>query len=65
VVFDITDLYNRLNDAGLWRPDQVSVHFVPLYVQPRPGPLSAGPQVPGSEPRPGAITVGRVGVHFQ
>jgi tyrosinase len=65
VVFDITDLYNRLNDAGLWRPDQVSVHFVPLYVQPRPGPLSAGPRVPGSEPRPGAITVGRVGVHFQ
>jgi tyrosinase len=65
VVFDITDLYNRLNNAGLWQPDQVRVHFVPQYVQPPPGPLSTTPQVAGSEPQPGAITVGRVGVHFQ
>jgi tyrosinase len=65
IVFDITDLYHSLSEAGLWRPDQVSVHFEPLYVEPPPGPLAASPQVPGSEPRPGSITVGRVGVHFQ
>jgi tyrosinase len=65
VVFDITDLYERLNEAGLWQPDHVSVQFVPQYVEPVPGPLSPGPRVPGSEPQPGAISVGRVGVHFQ
>lgn len=65
LVFDVTDLYNRLNEAGLWQPAEVKVHFQPLYVQPPPGSLSAGPQAGGTGQPPGTLSVGRVGVHFQ
>jgi tyrosinase len=63
VVFDITDLYRRLNDAGLWS-DQVSVRFAPVYVAEPAGPEAAD-QVPGTEQEPGAVNVGQVSVFFQ
>jgi tyrosinase len=64
LLFDITDLYRRLNEAQQWS-DRVSVRFVPLYVQPPAGPLDAGERVPGAEQRAGTINVGQVSVQFQ
>jgi tyrosinase len=64
LAFDITDLYNRLNAEGRWQ-DQVSVTFVPRYVEPPETPVEmpsdeiAGPQQPGN------IRVGRVSVFLQ
>jgi tyrosinase len=63
LVFDITDLYQRLNDAGLWS-DQVSVRFAPVYVAEPAGPQEPD-QVPGTEQEPGAVNVGQVSVFFQ
>jgi tyrosinase len=64
LVFDITDLYERLRDDGLWS-DTARVRLVPVH------PANAarrGPQagdVPGSEREPGTVNVGQVSVFFQ
>lgn len=68
--FDITDLHHRLDAEGRWR-DQVSVTFVPLYVEPGPAPERGDDQIeiPEGEAlvvqEPGTVRVGRVSVFFQ
>jgi tyrosinase len=64
LIYDITDLYNRLNAAGQWS-DQVSVTFVPQYLEPpaEPTELPADESVPVQQP--GNVRVGRVGVLLQ
>jgi tyrosinase len=64
LVFDITDLHQRLTDAGLWS-DQVSVRFAPVYVAEPAGPQEPADQVPGTEQEPGAVNVGQVSVFYQ
>jgi tyrosinase len=64
VVFAITDLYQRLNDAGLWS-DQVSVRFAPRYVPEPAAPQAPDEVVPGTEQEPGDVNVGQVSVFFQ
>jgi len=64
LIYDITDLYNRLNAAGQWS-DQVSVTFVAQYLE-RPAEaveLPAGESVPAQQP--GNVRVGRVSVFVQ
>jgi tyrosinase len=64
LIYDITDLYNRLNAAGQWS-DQVSVTFVAQYLE-RPAEaieLPAGESVPAQQP--GNVRVGRVSVFLQ
>jgi tyrosinase len=64
LIYDITDLYNRLNATGRWS-DQVIVTFVAQYLeQPAEAiPLPAGESVPAQ--RPGNVRVGRVGLFLQ
>jgi tyrosinase len=64
LIYDITDLYNRLNAAGQWS-DQVSVTFVAQYVErpAEPIELPADESVPAQQP--GNVRVGRVGVLLQ
>jgi tyrosinase len=64
MVFDITDLYQRLNDAGLWT-DQVSVRFAPRYIAEPAGPQAPDEEVPGTAQEPGDVKVGQVSVFFQ
>jgi tyrosinase len=64
LIYDITDLYTRLNAAGQWS-DQVSVTFVPQYLE-RPAEaieLPADESVPAQQP--GNVRVGRVSVFLQ
>jgi tyrosinase len=62
--YDITGLYNRLNDEGRWN-DQVSVTFVPQYVEPPENPVET-PADEASDPQPpGNVRVGRVSVFLQ
>jgi tyrosinase len=64
LIYDITDLYNRLNAAGQWT-DQVSVTFVAQYLErpAEPIELPAGESVPAQQP--GNVRVGRVGLFLQ
>jgi tyrosinase len=64
LIYEITDLYNRLNAAGQWS-DQVSVTFVAQYVErpAQPIELPAGESVRAQ--RPGNVRVGRVGLFVQ
>ena len=65
LAFDITALYRRLNGEGRWN-DQVSVTFVPHYVEPPEAPV----EMPAEEDavpqqQPGDVRVGRVSVFLQ
>jgi tyrosinase len=65
--FDITDLYTRLRDAGLWNEEQITVTFAPLRVQPPPdaGPASAELE-PEPEPEESTpVRIGRVSIFYQ
>jgi tyrosinase len=64
LIYDITDLYNRLIAAGQWS-DQVSVTFVPQYLErpAEPIELPAGESLPAQQP--GNVSVGRVSVFVQ
>ena len=64
LIYDITDLYNRLNAAEQWG-DQVRVTFVAQYVErpAEPIELPAGEPVPAQQP--GNVRVGRVGLFLQ
>ena len=64
LIFDVTDLYERLRDAGLWS-DTARVRLVPVYVV---NPAARGPRrggAPGTEQEPGIVNVGQVSVFFQ
>jgi hypothetical protein len=58
--FDITDIYTRLRDAGLWDEAAITVTFRPIGVLPPPGagPASAEPE----EALP--VTIGRVSIFY-
>ncbi len=64
LAFDITGLYQRFTAEGRWS-DQVSVTFVPQYVEPAAQPI----QLPGAQAsapqEPGNARVGRVSVFLQ
>lgn len=64
LAFDITGLYRRFSAEGRWS-DQVSVTFVPQYVEPPEHPI----QLPGAQASPpqesGNARVGRVSVFLQ
>jgi tyrosinase len=64
IIYDITDLYNRLKAAGQWN-DQVRVTFVAQYLErpAQPIELPPGESVPAQ--RPGNVRVGRVGLFLQ
>jgi tyrosinase len=64
LIYDITDLYNRLNAAGQWS-DQVSVTFVAQYLErpAEPIELPADESVPAQQP--GNVRVGRVSIFLQ
>ncbi len=64
LIFDITDLYERLRDAGLWS-DTARVRLVPVYVVNPAGRAPRTGGAPGTEQEPGAVNVGQVGVFFQ
>jgi tyrosinase len=63
-IYDITELYNRLNAAGQWS-DQVTVTFVAQYVERPAQPIEvpAGETVPSQ--RPGNVRIGRIGLFVQ
>jgi tyrosinase len=64
LIYDITNLYNRLNAAGQWS-DQVRVTFVAQYLErpAQPFELPGGESVPAQQP--GNVRVGRVGLFLQ
>jgi tyrosinase len=64
LIYDITDLYNRLNAAGQWS-DQVSVTFVAQYLErpAEPIELPTDESVPAQQP--GNVRVGRVSIFLQ
>ena len=64
LIYDITDLYNRLNAAGQWS-DQVSVTFVAQYVQRPAEPIELPADESVATQQPGNVRVGRVSVFFQ
>jgi len=64
LAFDITDLYNRLNAEGRWA-DQVSVTFVPHYVEPPETPVEMPMEEAAAPQQPGNVRVGRVSVFLQ
>jgi tyrosinase len=64
LAFDITDLYNRLNAEGRWQ-DQVSVTFVPRYVEPPETPVEMPSDEIAAPQQPGNVRVGRVSVFLQ
>ncbi len=64
LVFDITDLYERLRDAGLWS-DTARVRLVPVRRASRAGRGPEGGDAPGTEREPGTVNVGQVSVFFQ
>jgi hypothetical protein len=64
LVFDITEMYQRLKDAGLWS-DRVSVRLAPVYLPRAARPERRGGQASGTEQEPGAVNVGQVSVFFQ
>jgi tyrosinase len=59
--FDITDIYTRLRDAGLWDESQITVTFRPVSVLPPPG---AGPSSAEPEEAP-PVRIGRVSIFYQ
>ncbi|MGV0812643.1 LysM peptidoglycan-binding domain-containing protein [Mycolicibacterium boenickei] len=64
LAFDITGLYQRFSAEGRWS-DQVSVTFVPQYVEPAADPIQL-PRAQASAPQePGNARVGRVSVFLQ
>jgi tyrosinase len=64
LAFDITDLYNRLNTESRWN-DQVTVIFVPHYVDPPETPVEMPSDEVSGPQQPGNIRVGRVSVFVQ
>jgi tyrosinase len=64
LAFDITDLYNRLNTENRWN-DQVTVTFVPHYVEPPETPIEMPSDEASGPQQPGNIRVGRVSVFVQ
>jgi tyrosinase len=65
LAFDITDLYNRLNAEGRWN-DQVSITFVPQYVEPPETPVEMPiEEAAAPQQQPGNVRVGRVSVFLQ
>jgi tyrosinase len=62
--FDITNLYNTLEAEGRWN-DQVTVTFVPRYVEPPENPVELPPNEVSAPQQPGNIRVGRVSVFLQ
>ncbi|PEG39737.1 hypothetical protein CQY20_09290 [Mycolicibacterium agri] len=64
LVFDITDLYERLREAGRWS-DTATVRLVPIYLEEREGAGPHGAEVPGTEQEAGTVNIGQVGVYFQ
>jgi tyrosinase len=64
LAFDITDLYNRLNAEGRWN-DQISVTFVPHYVEPPETPVEMPMDEVSAPQQPGNVRVGRVSVFLQ
>lgn len=64
LAFDITGLYRRFSAEGRWS-DQISVTFVPQYVEPAADPIRL-PGAQASAPQePGNARVGRVSVFLQ
>lgn len=64
LAFDITGLYQRFNADGRWS-DEVSVTFVPQYVEPAAHPIPL-PGVQASAPQDaGNARIGRVSVFLQ
>ncbi|OBF41261.1 hypothetical protein A5719_13275 [Mycolicibacterium peregrinum] len=64
LAYDITGLYQRFTAEGRWS-DQVSVTFVPQYVEPAAHPIRL-PGAQASAPQePGQARVGRVSVFLQ
>ena len=64
LAFDITDLYHRLNAEGRWN-DQVSVTFVPQYVEPPETPVELPSDEVSAPQQPGNVRVGRVSIFLQ
>ncbi len=62
-VFDITDLYQAMKQAGLWNEADVKVTFKPVRVE-MPEGASAAFAEAERRPEP-AVTIGRVSVFFQ
>jgi tyrosinase len=56
--FDITDLYTRLRDAGLWNEDEITVTFEPVWSSRAARPTAAEREAP-------PVTVGRVSIFYQ
>ncbi len=64
LAFDITGLYQRFSAEGRWS-DQVSVTFVPQYVEPPPIRSSCPVPRPRRRSSPAMRDVGRVSVFLQ